>query len=69
MCARECELMDDTVRANMAPDVSPEWLMREEEITGQLTTFMFAGSDTSTYVSPPIYPNSCQAHNAIEEVL
>jgi len=40
------ELM--AVRANMSPDVTPEWQLYDSEISGQLATFVFAGSDTTS---------------------
>ena len=40
------ELM--AVRANMSPDVTPEWKLYDSEISGQLATFVFAGSDTTS---------------------
>ncbi|KAK6903229.1 hypothetical protein I203_108494 [Kwoniella mangroviensis CBS 8507] len=36
-----------TVRSNMAKGLKPDQKLRDHEITGQLSTFMFAGSDTT----------------------
>ena len=42
-----CSWLKIPVRANMAENVAPDQKMREDEIVGQLCTFMFAGSDTT----------------------
>ena len=44
-CERTCTQI--LVRANMSESTPPDQKMREDEIIGQLCTFMFAGSDTT----------------------
>lgn len=39
--------LTSAVRANMSNDVAPDWKVYDSEISGQLATFVFAGSDTT----------------------
>ncbi|WWC89837.1 uncharacterized protein L201_004765 [Kwoniella dendrophila CBS 6074] len=41
------DLLTLMLRSNMTKGISPEQKLRDDEITGQLATFMFAGSDTT----------------------
>lgn len=38
------------VEANMSPDTPPDMKLYDKEMIGQLATFMFAGSETTTQV-------------------
>jgi cytochrome P450 len=47
MSADDELLADDTVEHNQSKEDKPELILQDEEMTGQLATFMFAGSETS----------------------
>lgn len=38
----------------MSQDVTPEWRLYDSELSGQLATFIFAGSDTTAWVVSPV---------------